>query len=473
MIPNKKISRSEKRQFRLVKFFAYASFIVLIIFSFPLSMVVSKQGKDLLIRSYENYALLLGKNLNHQVYQNFMLAITVIGEKIELSEKWQYERMDNIVKTAIHGFNIELVNMYSLHEKVIAYSTDPALIGKRTEENSGYTRAVTGEHSSKMITEEGEYWGEDKATKGKKMMRTYIPLEGVNPYDGKEDIFSVFEIIQDLTAEYQSIVKFQYITFGISILMMCMIFVALLLIVRKAEGIMEQRARDQKEFESQLNQAERLAALGRMVAGVSHEIRNPLGIVRSTAELLGEMPDASEAQKRLSSVIIEESSRLNNIVTEFLDFARPLKPNLEDCYLDEIIKKNLEFLGPELEKEGISLHHNLDGKPFLLRADPHLHYRAFLNIFVNAMQSMKGGGTLTVNVAEQKDHYNVDIEDTGSGISEENLGKIFDPFYSTKDKGSGLGLSIVKNIIEAHNGNIRIESKEGLGTHVFIMLPKA
>jgi signal transduction histidine kinase len=253
---------------------------------------------------------------------------------------------------------------------------------------------------------------------------------------------------------------------------MGLIFVALLLIVHKAEGIIEQRAKEQRELESQLNHAERLAALGQMVAGVSHEVRNPLGIIRSTAELMGGMPDATETQQKLSGVIIQESSRLNNIVTEFLDFARPQKPNFQECYLEDIIQKNLQFLQPEFEKENITVHDNLNGRSFKLSADPQMLYRAFLNLFINGIQAMENGGRINVEVGEEKDHFVVGIEDTGSGISEENLKKIFDPFFSTKDKGSGLGISIVRNIVEGHKGSIWIESKDGAGTKVFMRLPR-
>jgi signal transduction histidine kinase len=281
----------------------------------------------------------------------------------------------------------------------------------------------------------------------------------------------VFEIIQDLSEEYQSILKLQYLIFGLSICIMGLIFVALLLIVHRAEQILEERAREQRELEAQLNQAERLAALGRMCAGVSHEIRNPLGIIRSTAELLSSMPEDKEAQKRLSNVIIEESGRLNNTVTEFLDFARPQEPNLQECDLEEIIRKNISFLQPELDKENIAVKDNLNNRSLRLQADPQLLYRAFLNLFANAIQSMQGGGTLSINVYESEDGYAVRIRDTGMGIGEENLGRIFDPFFSTKDKGSGLGLSIVKNIIESHKGLIRIESRKEGGTEVVLELP--
>jgi len=473
MTPINQNTRAEGKQFRLVKFFAYTSFIILILFSFPFSVVISQQAKDILMKSYENYALLLGENLNHQVFQNFSIPVSRRYGHISLREKEQYEWMDRVVKNTIHGFNIDLVNIYAIRQGVIAYSTDSKLLGKKGKETPGYKKATDGEHSSGVLAKGDNLWGLGiERIGGEKKLRTYIPFMGVIPFTGEKEIFGVFELIQDMTREYRSIVKLQYFIFGLSTLIMGLIFVALILIVRKAERVIEERAREQMELEFQLNQAERLAALGQMCAGVSHEIRNPLGIIRSTAELMGGMDGSNDSQKKLSGVIIEESSRLNNIVTEFLDFARPLKPNFQDCYLEKVLDKNLQFLQPELDKKKIAVHHDLDGRSLPLRADPQFLYRTFLNIFVNAIQSMEDGGTITVNVVEGKNYYTVGIEDTGCGISQENLSKIFDPFFSTKETGTGLGASIVRNIIEGHGGSIRIESEEGTGTEVTIKLPR-
>ncbi len=467
-------TQMEESRFRLVKFFAYTSFVVLIIFNFPFSVVISQNAKDMLMKSHENYALLLGENLNHQVFQNFVIPVARRFGKISLRQDEQREWLDQIVRNTIHSFKIDLVNIYDIEKGVIAYSTDAKLIGMKAKESLEYKKAVTGEHSSGLITGGSNLWGIGLEKLGvAKKLRTYIPFRGMNPFTGEKGyVLGVFELIQDLTEEYRSVVKLQYFIFGLSTLIMALIFVALLLIVRKAERVIEQRTKEQMELEAQLNQSERLAALGHMIAGVSHEIRNPLGIIRSTAELLGGMPHSVETHKKLSDVIVDASSRLNNIVTEFLDFARPQKPNLQQCFLEEIIDKNLEFLGPELNKQKIAVHNNLNGRSFRLEADPHLLYRAFLNIFLNAIQSMDDGGAIMINLEEEKNHYLLEIEDTGSGISEDIRIKVFNPFFSTKDKGSGLGLPIVRNIIEAHNGAVWINSEPGSGTKVIIQLPK-
>jgi len=472
MMTNHPIPRGEGK-FRLVKFFAWASFIVIVILTFPFSMVISQQAKETLHMSYENSAVLVGKNLNHQVFQNFVIpAINRYG-MIKLSDEQQYELMDRVVRNTIHGFNVDVVNVYDIAKGVVAYSTDPKLFGANALESEGYKKAMVGESSSSITSSRFDLWGLGiDLLGGERKIRTYIPFRGIDPYTWHGYVGGVFELIQDISEEYQEIVKLQYLIFGLSILIMGLIFLALLLIVHKAEKMIDERSKAQRDLEAQLHHAERLAALGEMVAAVSHEIKTPLGIIRSTAEFLGGRPDADEAQKRLSLVITEESTRLNRIVTEFLDFARPQIPKLEPCDLKDILKKNLLFLGPEIEKRNLTLHDNLDGRSLALMADQGLLYRAFLNILVNAYQAVHEGGRIDVTVQEASQNYYVEIQDSGPGIRDEDMRRVFNPFFTTKEKGSGLGLAIVKKIIESHEGSIWIESGEGKGTKVKISLPR-
>jgi len=464
----------ETSRFRLAKFFAYASFVILIISSFTLSMVISQRATKVLMNTYENDALLIAKNLNHQVFHYFVLPLAEIYRRpIRLREKEQSDLMDRIVRTTIHSFKIERVNIYDSKKGQIVYSTDRDLIGLTGMGGMGYRTALEGKHGSRVISREPALFGTwfmDFAKE--KKLRTFIPFKAEQPFPDA-GILGVFELTQDLTKEYESIVKFRYLIFGVSLAVMFLIFLALLLVVRKAEHILRKRAQEQKLLEDQLNQAERLAALGEMVAGVSHEIKNPLGIIRSTAELLEEKSASDGIQKKLSNIIIEESGRLNDVVTDFLDFARPQVPNFQSCHFEEIIDRNLSFLQPELDKRRVFVNNgNLDSKAFTIEADPGLLYRAFLNIFINAIQSMKDGGNVSIKIREENENYQVEIQDTGIGISAENLKKIFNPFFTTKEKGSGLGLAIVKNIIEVHKGTVWIESEEAVGTRVFVVLPR-
>ncbi len=465
--------RPETKRFRLVKFFAYTSFVILIVSTFVLSVVISERASRVLMETNENHALLIANNLNHQVFHYFNIPVRYRYGAISLRQKEQFDLMDKIVRTTIHSLNVEEVNIYDTQKGQIAYSTNKDLVGSIGRGGMEYRAALNGKYSSRLISREDSIigtWLLDFAKE--KKLKTFIPFKAEPPYS-YIGILGVFELTQDLTREYESLLRFRYLIFGISLLVMFLIFLALLLVVRKAEHTVEKRAQEQRLLENQLNQAERLAVLGEMVAGVSHEIKNPLGIIRSTAELLAEKSERNEVDTKLSKIIIEESGRLNDVVTSFLDFARPQVPHLQDCDLDEVIARNVTFLEPELEKRGVIVRNgNLGDRRRIIEADPGLLHRAFLNIFMNAVQAMEDGGKITINIAEDKENYRVEIQDTGVGIREENLKKIFSPFFTTREEGSGLGLSIVKNIIEGHKGKIWIESEAGVGTKVFVTLPR-
>jgi two-component system sensor histidine kinase HydH len=453
--------RSEVKPFQLVKYFATASFLILILFSIPFTTFISQRAKDIILESFKDSSIKVGENLNNLVLNYFVIPVINLYGEIRLGDKNQQTQLDRVVKTATQGMNIELVKLYSVDEGIVVYSTDPSLLKEKVVETPEYKKAVNSEYSSEIISEGGL-----------KKIKTYIPFTITLISTGEKYVPGVFEATQNITKQYNSIFKFQLLIFSVSILIMILIFFALLFVVHNAEKIIKKRAAEQRDLEEQLYLAERLAALGEMVAGVSHEIKNPLGIIQSTSELLTSMPNADEKQKMLSSVITEESIRLNRIVTDFLEFARPHKLDLNECHIEEVIRKNITFLKPELEGKGIVVLDKMNGRSFKLQADDDMLYRALMNIFINSIQAIDNAGSITVNVDEDKGGYRIEIEDTGTGISKENMKKIFNPFFTTKDKGTGLGLAIVRKIIEGHQGTIDVESQEGSGTKVIIRLPK-
>jgi signal transduction histidine kinase len=287
-------------------------------------------------------------------------------------------------------------------------------------------------------------------------------------------VVGVFEISQNISQDLAEIGQFRLIILATLAVIMGLLFLVLRQIVKQAEVIIERRQEERRVLEGQLHQAERLAALGEMTAGVAHEIRNPLGIISSTAELLKERLARYEPQNRLAQIIVEEANRLNVKVTEFLDFSRPRVPNLRPCDLEGVIDRSLELVQPEIERLGITVNrqYHLNGQA--QAADPDLLHQAFLNILLNAIQAMPAGGRLTVSTTLGPGGQGSEIrfEDNGEGIDPENLKKVFNPFFTTKEKGSGLGLPIVKSIIETHQGAIKIDSGPEEGTTVTISLPE-
>jgi signal transduction histidine kinase len=254
---------------------------------------------------------------------------------------------------------------------------------------------------------------------------------------------------------------------------MAMLFLVLRLAVKKGEGILERRAMEQLELKERLSRAERLSALGELTAGVSHEIRNPLGIIQSSAELLSKKMATYEPGNPIADVIVEESGRLNTIITDFLNFAVPKTPHLLPTDVKDVVEKNLKFLDPQIREQHIIVTRYFDSNLPMVMADQGLLYQAFLNICINAMQSMASGGKLRVEIAAKNRWVTVSFKDSGKGIPEHALGKVWDPFFTTKETGSGLGLGIVRNIIQSHGGEVHITNLPEGGTVVTVTLPKS
>ena len=470
------------KPFRLVKFFSLTSLVVIFIPTLLLSIFISQRAKNELLRKSEQYALLVATNLNHQVFTQFVLPTVLKYGRIELANPKQYERMDKVVSNTIHGFKLYRVDVYDLDE-VITYSTNRSLVGLRGLGGIDFKLAREGKSSSQLISR-GSFLGFELGVMAKqRQLKTYIPFRMERPLgQGQGRILGVFEITQDISEDYAAITRFQNIIIASSLGVMSLLFFVLRFIVKGGERIIAKRAEERRRLEDQLNQAERMAVLGKMVAGISHEIRNPLGIIGSTAQLLHYKMDEDDPKKQLGEIIMEETSRLNSIVTDFLDFARPTTPNYSECRVDAVLERNLKFLEVELKRRDIKVELRFaeNGRPVI--ADGDLLYRAFLNIFVNAMEALDDGGTIRVITRyrdPQNDTLEVIITDTGSGISRNDIGKIFDPFFTTRKTGTGLGLPIVRNIIESHGGTVEIKSPppeelaqfESKGTAIIISLP--
>ncbi|MDH5299671.1 MAG: ATP-binding protein, partial [Desulfobulbaceae bacterium] len=180
--------------------------------------------------------------------------------------------------------------------------------------------------------------------------------------------------------------------------------------------------------------------------------------------------------EHLATIIIDEAGRLDRIVREFLDFARPQEPKKVLAPINKGLGKVLDFMAAEFEKNGIELKADLDESLDPVALDDDLIYRVYLNILVNAVQAMPAGGKLRVATGRREDGkagVAVEFADSGEGMSAEKQRQIFTPFYTDKSRGTGLGLAIVKNIIDSHGGRIEVESEEGKGTTIRLILPEA
>ncbi|MCK4390584.1 MAG: two-component sensor histidine kinase [Desulfobacterales bacterium] len=460
------------KPFKLVKYFTFTSLIVILLGSLALSMVIAYRAETVLLKKSEDYALLMAENLNHQVFLQFIIpAALQFGQVIQLRNKVLFDRLDKVVRNTLHSFNVETVNIFDRAENVIFYSFDKKLVGRKGLGGIDYQQALLGKSRSRLIRREG-FWGILFGVPKESELRTYVPLRAERPLSNIEGpILGVFEIVQDLSDDYRTIIHFKDRIIVTSVVIMGILFFVLRHVVKRGEEIIEKRARERLLLKEKLNHAERLASLGEMVAGISHEIRNPLGIISSTAELLKDKLPPGDHEVQLSDVIVQEADRLNSIVTDFLNFARPQTPNLMPCKVDEVIEKNLSHLAPEIKQNGYEIHTRFASDIPEIRADPGLLYQAFLNILMNAMQAMPEGGAIYIELFAHGNTLTIVFADEGCGIPDETPSKIWEPFFTTRDKGSGLGLPIVKKIIEGHAGTIDIENGPEKGAQVTITLP--
>ena len=239
-----------------------------------------------------------------------------------------------------------------------------------------------------------------------------------------------------------------------------------------AFNYMTGKLRELKQLEEELRRKDRLAALGELSAGVAHEIRNPLGIIKSSAQVLKKDAGGNEKARELTSFIMEEVDRLNRVVSNFLDFARPRKLSLEEGRIEDVVERSFHLAEPRLSKGNIEIVRDFEDNLPPAKVDSELLSQVFLNLIINAVESMPDGGKFTVKIGSHRNYVEVSFADTGVGIPEEILGKIFNPFFSTRDEGSGLGLAIVHKIIETHNGIITVKSKVGQGSIFTVRLPR-
>ena len=230
--------------------------------------------------------------------------------------------------------------------------------------------------------------------------------------------------------------------------------------------------REIRDLQEKVRRSERLASLGRLAAGVAHEIRNPLSSIRGFAQFFQNRFKGQEKEQEYASVMVREVDRLNRVITELLDFARPKEPHRELHSAGEILEQTLKLLESELAKKNIAVEKNLGASLPRILVDRDQLSQAFLNLLLNALESMEGAGKIRISMESGgAEVLAISISDTGRGIPKEDLERVFEPFFSTKRKGTGLGLAIVHQIVESHKGEIQVESREGQGATFRITLP--
>ncbi len=225
-----------------------------------------------------------------------------------------------------------------------------------------------------------------------------------------------------------------------------------------------------REAEEAVRRSDRLAALGQLSAGLAHELRNPLGTIKASSEMLGRSVSAeNEVAREVAGFINSEVDRCNALITRFLQFARPLQLRREKADLGKLLDHTIALV--EREAPGIAIYRNYEPELPPFPFDAELMERVFYNLILNAVQASGEGGAVTVKTRSAGGTAEVAVIDRGAGIEEKNLNSIFNPFFTTKPAGVGLGLAIVSKIVDEHGGKITVESEAGKGSIFRVALP--
>jgi hypothetical protein len=240
---------------------------------------------------------------------------------------------------------------------------------------------------------------------------------------------------------------------------------------KELERRVQEKSQELELAHSEILQAEKLAALGHLAAGMAHEIRNPLNAISLFAQILKPVVVQDEEKTGYIEKLLNEVDRIENILVKLLAASNPSQVKLQTVSLTEVIEQTLDSFQEQLQAHGIRLVKDLDVNTPPIMADSMEIQQIFTNLFANAIFEMQQGGELAVKVSHDDRKIHVRVQDTGGGIPAENLRKVFDPFFTTKAKGTGFGLSVVLRIVKTYNGFIQVNSVEGQGAEFLIEFP--
>ena len=391
----------------------------------------------------------------------------------------------------VEGLGILESKLFSPDGEIL-WSTDPSMVGQQMPLETEVQAAVAGIISSELVTDK-TFVREDGTVFSMDAVETYVPLREspTGPVVGVLEFYrEVGTDLDLLVGDTKSTVVWTTVAtmaglfialLGFVIVSDRIIYVSTQKQLAMADDRVAERERAQKELEKarlQIAASEKLAVIGQMSAGVAHDMRNPLGAIKNAAYMINKRlstEGAIEANPKLGrylEIIDAQVGKSDRIISDLMTFARVGSPNLTETCLDQVLDESLETLA---KNDNVEL--SLDMAPDLpaVMADGDQLQRVFLNLANNAHEAMPDGGRLTITAKGVEDHVEIVFTDTGEGISEENIGNIFDPLFTTKTKGTGLGLAVCQEIILRHGGTISVRRNEETsgGTIFEVKLPAA
>jgi len=455
----------------------------------------------------------LTRTFSNSLWQEFAPFVERAGSlsKEELQSAPEQKTLRANVVTLMHGLNVIKVKVYDLNGLTV-FSTQASQIGEDKSTNQGYLSARSGKPASEL-THRDSFSAFEETIEDRDVISSYIPI--AHPVSGK--IVGVFEIYKDVTPFLAEVATTTKWVVGVVVGVLGLLFAVLFLIIRRADSIIADQDARNTRAQLQLAQNEKMASLGQMVAGVAHELNTPLAFARSNLAMILDYLDelrpplkwGSKFMKRLQecsdrdavnlkiringktrdavnsfdeNLSLEQLSQMLNdtltgmehiseLVVNLRNFTRLDRAKIDSYHINKGIETTL-YIAKTSMPEQIVVEKDFHEVPDI-RCMPSQLNQVFLNLITNAAQAINGPGKIHVRTRAEDGFVRVEIEDTGPGMSEEVLSRIFEPYFTTKPEGqgTGLGLSIVNNIIREHGGTVDVRSTVGVGTCFIIRMP--
>lgn len=486
----------------IARYLAWVFLVLVLGLAIFLSYMIGQSARDVVLQKQYAFAGLLADNLNHQIYRRYTLPTLVGFGRIALRQPAQYERLDQLIEQVVHGMGVHELRIYDVDNTVV-YSINREWLGREDLASPEVVMAIDATEPIFNLDMQKSFLralSMPNLEEGSVILRTTYPLRAENRLSAPPDegvVMGVLEFTQDITKDIQSVLRFQWSIIGITLVSCLMIFSLMIAFLQRAERALAARVSEKERLQEQLFQHEKLAGMGRVIAGIAHEIRNPLGIICSSTELLlRRSKDMDAGSRGILQASYDEAQRLSKTVTDFLDYARPQRPRQDEVDIAAVLEQSVAFMKPELDRHGINLSTSLckSGKCMVL-GDKGLLYRAVYNVLGNAVQSVSqkyadepgrcaiwvtvetplvvGADGMPGGPSSGTGELSIAVRDNGLGFDLEDLSTYLDPFFTTRKDGSGLGLAIVNSIISSHQGRLElsnVDDSEG-GAIVSIILP--
>ena len=466
-------SQDPAKPFQLVKFLSWSSLVLIVGMSIFIVVILGNYAQKTVVEKDKDFALLLSENLNHQVFQRFILPTVMGFGEVQLEREAQYERLDQVVKSTIHGFKMLNLRIYDL-DKEVSYSMSESEVGKTDLAGRAVSEAADGEFNFEVIKKDVSMWSyfQLQVPEESYVLRTTRPLRTEKSLSEKNKgkIIGILQFSQDITSDYKTIKYFQGIIAGVALLSSMVLFLVLYRIIVRADKILADRIQEKERMERLLHQNEKLASMGRVLSGIANKLKNPLSTIQTSASyLVKRYQSENNLESRFARNIFEESKKLSQAVENFQHYAEPKQPRMGNVDLSEICRDVLEFLEPETRNKRIQVKNNLP-EGIIKSGDRELLFKVFYNILLNACQAVDPDGEVILQWNEQEKM--LQVIDSGPGLDRETQENCLEPFYTTQEQGVGLGLAIAENILKNHGASLILDNaKQATGAEVRISFP--